>query len=242
MAIIKRTTTTKKVTVKKTSTFKTGGKFYNSSLILKRRFLRKVILISYASSAVKIITNLILIASILYFGIFMTGHGISDMAYKTIKIGKKAFLFPLIFFTILLVINLASSFMNMNARRENRIKFYSNLFSDIEKSRIKMFYQLIVDAAIFIFVVIMFSIWFVEINKIDFHEVFFSDSFKHSENAIKFFAKYLIIIMIIVFVLETVILGLYIALFIVSKNTINKYKNISKFAIEEVIEKEVMHE
>ncbi|MCK5807278.1 MAG: hypothetical protein KAG91_02705, partial [Mycoplasmataceae bacterium] len=163
-------------------------------------------------------------------------------AYKTIKIGKPAFVYPLVFFSILLVINTTSSLMNFNYRRENRIKFYSNLFSDIEKSRRKMAYKFMINIAIFLFVVFVFSFWFLEINKTSFHEVFFDSGFKHSEKAITIFAKYIIIIMIVVMVLEFAILGLYTALFIISRNTIRKYNNIAKFAIEEVIEKEVISE
>lgn len=145
--------------VRKTTTkFTSKGKFYNSALVLKRKFLRRAIVLSYASGAVKTLTNLLLFGSIIYFGVILTGHGVNEMAYKTIKIGRAAFVYPLILFSVLLVANLTSSFINYNYRQVNRIKFYSNLFSDIEKSRKKMTTNLLINISIFLFVVIMFSL------------------------------------------------------------------------------------
>ena len=72
--------------------------------------------------------------------------------------------------------------------------------------------------------------------------MFFSDSFKHSEKSITMFAKYIIIVMIMVLVMEFIVLGLYITLFIVSSKTVKKYNSLSKYAVEEIIEKEVINE
>lgn len=220
----------------------TKNRYYFAGQQLKKKYLRKSIILSYLSSTFKIITNLILFSSIIYFTIMMKGYTINEMSYRTIKLGRSVFIYPLILFIILFSVNLITSFININFRKIDKVKFYSNLFSDIKALRKKHLTKLIINTLLFIFTLIMFCFWFRQINNVGFNAVMFDEPFEHQQPVIRAFTKFVVGLMITILILEFILITLYTVFYIISMRTIKKYEIISKYAIEGIIEGGIANE